>query len=136
MRFESDCTSRDQQMGQYRILVIDDDLHVRRAIRGVLEDEGFRVETAADGHKGLAQGVQNRPDLIVLDLHLPLRSGDEVAARLREIYGQSLPIVLVTSDDRPEEKARRIGAESFLRKPFDLEALVTAVRTCLKRPAV
>jgi len=111
-----------------RILVIDDDRRIRQMIQWALEEEGFVVETAADGQQGLEQATSTRPALIVLDLHLPVLDGAAVADRLHAAGGEPPPIVLITADDRPEERARRVGASAYLRKPFNLDDLVATVR--------
>jgi two-component system response regulator MprA len=111
-----------------RILVIDDDARIRQMIRLALEVEGFVVDTAADGQQGLEQASRSRPAAVVLDMHLPVVDGAAVADGLRALDGERLPIVLITADDRPEERARRVGAYACLRKPFDLDDLITAIR--------
>jgi DNA-binding response OmpR family regulator len=115
------------------ILVIDDDPRTRQTIRWALEYEGFVVDTAADGKQGLERAAIDRPALVVLDMRLPVADGATVADGLREMQGRTPPIVLVTADDHPEEKARRVGAYAYLRKPFDLDDLVAAVRRGLSR---
>ncbi|HTE83117.1 MAG TPA: response regulator transcription factor [Dehalococcoidia bacterium] len=116
------------------ILVVDDDLRTRQAIQWALEDEGFVVDTAADGRQGLERAAKSCPALVVLDMMLPIVDGAAVADGLRAIHGKPPPIVLVTADDRPEEKARRVGAYAYLRKPFDLDDLIATVRRGLLEP--
>jgi two-component system KDP operon response regulator KdpE len=110
------------------VLVVDDDPDVRQVLRWALEDAGFEVLTASDGPTALAQAGLRAPDVVVLDHGLPNTDGTHVAADLRRICGEHLPILLVTADGRAAEKARRSGAYSFLHKPFDDAALVDAVR--------
>ena len=111
-----------------RILVIDDDRRILKIIRSALEEEGYVVEAAVDGQQGLERAIRTRPALIVLDLHLPVIDGAAVADGLRALAGERPPIVLITADDRPEEQARRVGAYAYLRKPFELDDLVTVVQ--------
>lgn len=113
------------------ILVVDDDWQMRDVLQQVLEDEGFTVETAADGQQALEQVVLNRPALLVLDMGLPLVDGFGVAAGLREAYADPPPIVVVTADGRAAEKARQVRAVGYLSKPFDLERLCAVVRASL-----
>lgn len=110
------------------ILVVDDDLQIRQTIRWTLEEEGFVVETAADGQEALERATSARPALVVLDMRLPLVDGAAFADGLRRAFTAPPPIVLITADDRPAEKALRVGAFAHLGKPFDLEDLVATVR--------
>ena len=115
-----------------RILVIDDDLRTRQMIKWALEKEEFTVETAVDGEQGLERATSTRSTLILLDMHLPVLDGAAVTDRLRAVYGEPPPIILITADDRPEEGTRRVGAVAYLRKPFDLDDLVAMVRRGLQ----
>src|SRR3954454_4385978 len=109
------------------ILVVDDDPEIRYVVQSALEDEGWLVATASDGREALAQATARRPQLVVLDMGLPLLDGDGVAAGLRTIYGDAVPVVIITADGHAAEKARRVGARAHLAKPFELDALCAAV---------
>jgi CheY-like chemotaxis protein len=113
------------------ILVVDDDPEVRRVIQGTLEEEGWTVETAADGLQALEWARRSRPRLVVLDMGLPRLDGHGVAAGLRSVYGDAVPILVVTADGQAVEKARRVGARAHLSKPFDLDDLCAAVQHVL-----
>ena len=114
------------------ILVVDDDHGTQETLRWALTDAGFVVETAADGRQALARAASFHPALVVLDLKLPLVDGAAVAAGLRAALPHPPPILLITGDDRPAEKARRVGAFAYLRKPFDLDDLIASVRSGLR----
>jgi CheY-like chemotaxis protein len=116
------------------VLVVDDDPEIRRIMRWLLEDEGWTVETASDGCDALDRATRARPALIVLDIGLPLLSGEEVAERLRDVYVDPPPIIVVSADGRAGEKAARIGAASCLLKPFDVDTLARLVRRILGDP--
>ncbi len=116
------------------ILVVDDDPEIRDVVRWLLEDEGWTVETASDGRDALERATRERPALIVLDMGLPIINGEEVARRLRQVYASPPPIVVVSADGRAGEKAARIGAASYLHKPFDVDALARLVRRELGNP--
>ena len=116
------------------ILVVDDDPEIRDVVRWLLEDEGWTVETASDGRDALERATQSRPALIVLDMGLPILSGEEVANRLRVYFDQPPPIVVVSADGRAGEKAARIGAAAYLHKPFDVDELARLVRDALSQP--
>jgi CheY-like chemotaxis protein len=113
------------------ILVVDDDPEIRDVVRWLLEDEGWTVETASDGRDALERATQARPALIVLDMGLPILSGEEVANRLRLYFREPPPIVVVSADGRAGEKAARIGAAAYLHKPFDVDELARLVRRAL-----
>jgi two-component system KDP operon response regulator KdpE len=115
-------------MSNEPVLIVDDDADVRQVLRWALEDAGFDVLTAADGPTALAQAELRRPGLVVLDHGLPSTDGTHVAAGLRQICGEHLPILIVTADGRAADKARRAGAYGFIHKPFDDAVLVAAVR--------
>src|SRR5215472_16433092 len=108
-----------EQSNHRPVLVVDDDADVRQVVRWALEDAGFDVLTAADGPTAFSQAEQQRPGVIVLDHGLPSTDGTYVAACLRRICGEHLPILIVTADGRAAEKARRAGAYAFIHKPFD-----------------
>src|SRR5579884_1309035 len=95
------------------------------------EEEGFSVISAANGRLALERAGQHRPALVVLDVTLPLLSGDAVATELRTLLGQGLPILVITADGHPAEKGRALGAYASLSKPFDVDELVDAVRRAL-----
>jgi two-component system response regulator MprA len=115
------------------ILVVDDDSRVREAIQWALEDEGFLVETAADGLQALDRGLARRPDVVLLDLTLPGMDGYRVAQGLRAAHGVELPILAMTADGQAESKATRAGAYAFMRKPFEVDELIVFLRRGLTR---
>jgi two-component system chemotaxis response regulator CheY len=117
-----------EQSNHLPVLVVDDDPDVRQVLRWALEDAGFEVLTAADAPTAFAQAELRPPGVVVLDHGLPRTDGTQVAAGLRRICGEQLPILIVTADGRAAEKARRAGAYGFLHKPFDDVVLVAAVR--------
>lgn len=118
--------AREQPVGP--ILVIDDDSGTRLTIQWALEEVGFVVETALDGIQGLERAASVHPALVILDLRLPGVDGRSVAAQLRAAHAAPPPILLITADDRAEQRARQVGAYAYLAKPFDLDDLVAAVQ--------
>lgn len=115
------------------ILVVDDEPHILKVLRGYLEQAGFRVVTAADGPMALAQFKREKPDLVLLDLHLPGLDGLDVARHLRA--SSNIPIIMVTA--RVEETDRLIGlelgADDYVTKPFSPREVVARVRAVLRR---
>ena len=116
------------------ILIVDDDPQIRETIQWCLEDEGLAIETAGDGRQAIDRAVESRPALIILDMGLPILSGEEVADALLEHYGDARPpIVVLTAAGHAAEKARRCGAVAYLPKPFELDALAQTVLTHMEK---
>ncbi len=123
--------SPDAADEQGPILIVEDEPELSAVVRFVLEDEGYVVLTAADGQEALDRAGETRPRLVVLDMGLPVLSGEEVAAGLREMFGEPPPILVMSAAGTIAERARRIGAVRFLAKPFDLDELAAMVREIL-----
>ena len=119
--------------GEAPILVVEDDPQLRLTMELALLDEGFSVETAADGREAVERARTRRPALVLLDWGLPLMTGKEVAEAIHKTYAETVPIVLVTADGRSAEKARQARAREYLNKPFELDHLIGAVRRTLQR---
>ena len=119
-----------------RILVVEDDKLVARAVRRGLEAEGYAVDVALDGTEGAWLAAENEYDALVLDVMLPGLPGDQLCARLREA-GDWTPILMLTARSLPEEEARALdaGADDFLAKPFSYLVLVARLRALLRRGA-
>jgi len=115
-----------------RILVIDDELQIQRAIRTILTEKGFAVTTASRGEEGLTLAAANEPDLIILDLGLPDMDGVEVCTRLRE--WTQIPIIILSVRDSERDKVAALdkGADDYLTKPFGIEELLARVRVALR----
>ncbi len=119
-----------------RILVVEDDKHVARAVRRGLEDEGYAVDVALTGTDGEWFATENEYDALVLDVMLPGLPGDELCSRLRAA-GNWAPILILTARAGPEEEARALdaGADDFLAKPFSFVVLMARIRALLRRGA-
>jgi two-component system OmpR family response regulator len=117
-----------------RILVVDDDVALLRALRRGLEAEGFAVDTAADGTEGEWLARENPYDVVVLDVMLPGISGHDVCRRLREA-GIVVPILMLTAQSAPTDEAHALdtGADDFLPKPFSYLVLMARLRALLRR---
>ena len=117
-----------------RILVVEDDKLVARAVRRGLEAEGYAVDVALDGTEGAWLAAENEYDALVLDVMLPGLPGDQLCARLREA-GDWTPILMLTARSLPEEEARALdaGADDVLAKPFSYLVLVARLRALLRR---
>ena len=119
-----------------RVLLVDDDASVREPVRFALESVGYDVLTASDGTEGLARIESDAPDLVVLDLVMPRRSGFAVLERLGQLRTGRPKVVFVTGNDEPRhrEHAAARGADVFLPKPFDMDQLVATVDALLAGP--
>jgi len=117
-----------------RVLVVDDDLPFLEATRTMLEEHGYDVVTAHDGSEGLKRAECESPDLIVLDVMMPRRSGLCVLEHIghRGRPGPRIVVVSANEGDRHEQLARDKGADLYLRKPFDMRELLAAVDSLLK----
>jgi len=113
------------------ILVVEDDAAIQRVMRRALEQEGWLVQIAADEDEVAALDPSPTPALVVLDMNLPGTSGETVAGNLRALYGQRLPVLVVTADAAALARAKSAGSYSFLFKPFEVSQLVVAVRAGL-----
>ncbi|MBK5275977.1 MAG: response regulator [Desulfuromonadales bacterium] len=116
-----------------RILVIDDELAIRRFLHTVLSSEEFSLHEAENGHAGLAAAAAFRPDVILLDLGLPDLDGIEVIKRIRE--WSQVPIIVLSVRDRENDKidALDAGADDYLTKPFGVGELLARIRAALRR---
>lgn len=119
-----------------RILVVDDDRRVLELLEIAFTNQGFRVLMAADGDEAVRCVAQDRPDLVVLDVRLPRRSGLDVCEMLRRDPGEfPVPIVVVSAAVETETRLQAFsrGADDFLSKPFSPKELVARVRRLLAR---
>ena len=110
-----------------RILVVDDDPSTVDVIVALIDRDRFDVHVAFDGQAALDALDGWPPDLILLDLHMPVMSGDEFAARYRQLPGPPAQIVLLTSAPDGSEVADRIDARSYVMKPFDFSVLAAVL---------
>jgi two-component system chemotaxis response regulator CheY len=111
-----------------RILIVDDDAGIRDMIDLALSTEGYEVVTAAHGAAALDAVRRTPPDLILLDIKMPVMSGTEFSKAYRGLPGVRAPIVVLTAAPFAESRAAEIGAEAFIGKPFDLNALLKVVK--------
>jgi DNA-binding response OmpR family regulator len=118
-----------------RVLVVEDDRMLAEVVDTYLTREGFTVDIATDGESGLAQALAMQPDLVVLDLMLPVLDGLEVCRRLRQ--AMPTPVIMLTA--RGEEDDRivglELGADDYVTKPFSPRELTARVKAVLRRSA-
>src|SRR5690349_2707954 len=117
---------------QPRILVIDDEAQILRALRTILTAKKFQVALASRGEEGLTLAAANPPDLVILDLGLPDMSGIEVCSRLRA--WTQVPILVLSVRDSEGDKVAALdrGADDYLTKPFGIDELLARIRVALR----
>jgi two-component system KDP operon response regulator KdpE len=116
-----------------RVLVIDDDPQLLRALRITLRAAGHDVATAPDGRTALQQAAVVHPDVIVLDLGLPDLDGTEVLAGLRPSYTGPVLVLSARADSQDKVRALDAGADDYVTKPFDMSELLARLRAVLRR---
>ena len=117
-----------------RIHKIEEQKPMRTALADVLEGEGYRALAAADGEIGLRKAVDEKPDLILLDVMMPKLDGFAVCAELRRL-GSTVPVLMLTAKGQIEDRVNGldVGADDYLVKPFSTEELLARVRALLRR---
>ncbi len=120
-----------------RVLVVDDETSARSGLQKLLDQEGYRVETAGDGARALEIARELAPDAVVTDLKMPGMDGVELLGELRKLDPE-LPVIVVTAfgDVSSAVDAMRAGADDYLTKPIDFDALSLAIARALKRRAI
>src|SRR3954468_89166 len=116
-----------------RVLVIEDELPMRRALEIALSAHGYEVDVVESGTAGLDAALSHRPDLVILDLGLPDIDGVDVARRLRS--GSAVAIIVVSAREAEEVKVAALdaGADDYVTKPFGMEELLARIRASLRR---
>lgn len=112
-----------------QVLIVDDELQIRRFLRISLEANGYHIHETATGQDAIVKTAQLRPDLVILDMGLPDMDGLEVLKRLREWTQTPVIILSVRDSDRDKVAALDAGADDYLTKPFSLEELMARIRT-------
>jgi DNA-binding response OmpR family regulator len=126
-------TSEGAVRTRLRVLVIDDDENLGEVVSRYLARENYNVELARDGRTGLSRALSWLPDLVVLDLMLPIIDGVEVFRRLRRVA--PIPVIMLTARGREEERIAglELGADDYVAKPFSPRELTARVNAVLRR---
>lgn len=116
-----------------RILIMDDDAEIIESLQAILESRGYRVVTARDGSTGLEMAEADPPDLLILDMMMPKKSGFLVLEKLRTRPEGLIPTIMMTGNEgsRHRAYAEMLGVKDYLRKPFPLDKLLNAIREAL-----
>jgi len=117
-----------------RILIVEDELPMRTALEDLLRQEGYRVLSAADGEAGLRKVVEEKPDLVLLDVMMPKLDGFSVCTELRRL-ALGMPVLMLTAKGQVDDRVRGLdsGADDYLVKPFSTEELLARMRALLRR---
>ena len=126
-------TPESQETKQKRILIVDDDYEIIDALRYALEAKGFEVVIARDGNQGLAMAEREVPDLVILDMMMPKRSGFLVLEKLRRTHAAPIRVIMITANEGSRHKAyaEMLGVDDYIRKPFAMDRLVESVSRLL-----
>jgi two-component system KDP operon response regulator KdpE len=116
-----------------RILAVDDDAQIRRALSVIVRSRGYALELAVNGADAIAKAVDRPPDLLILDLSLPDRSGIDVCRELRSWMTAPILVLSVLSGDTDKIASLDAGADDYLTKPFSAGELLARVRALLRR---
>ena len=118
-----------------RILIVDDEPAIVRGLEDNLRFEGYETLAASSGEQGLARALGEAPDLVLLDVTMPGRSGWDVCRKLRQ-RGLDVPIIMLTARGEEADRVRglELGADDYVTKPFSLRELLARVRAVLRRP--
>jgi DNA-binding response OmpR family regulator len=124
-------------MGQKKkILIVDDERDIVKAVMIRLQGAGYEVVTAFDGAQGVFMAHKEKPDLIILDIRMPAGNGFSVAQRLkRSMHTFTIPVIFLTGspEKNAEKKAMALGARFYIKKPYDPEELLDAIKRALEK---
>jgi CheY-like chemotaxis protein len=117
-----------------KIMLMEDDSRIATALAIRLEAAGYEVLTAPDGFRGLQKTIEQRPDLLLMDIWMPVGTGFSVAQRLQALGLADVPMIFITASkvDGLREAAEQLGAVGFFEKPYDPEQLLAAIARALK----
>ena len=112
-----------------RILLVDDDAEIVESMRTVLESRGYQILVARDGNQGLVLAEGEEPDLVVLDMMMPKRSGFLVLEKLRRSRPNPMRVIMITANEGSRHKAyaEMLGVDDYIRKPFAMDRLLESV---------
>ena len=129
-------TSSDEKTPR-RVLLVDDDAEIIESMRTVLQSKGYDVLIARDGNQGLALAEKENPDLVILDMMMPKRSGFLVLETLRRSRSVTMRIIMITANEGSRHKAyaEMLGVDDYIRKPFAMDRLLDSVQRLLATTA-
>lgn len=128
-----EATQTEPQAQRKTILLVDDDPEIVESMRIALEARGYQILIARDGNQGLAMAERQNPDLVILDMMMPKRSGFLVLERLRRTQPVPMRVIMITANEGNRHKAyaEMLGVDDYIRKPFAMDRLLESVRRLL-----
>lgn len=125
--------SAPSKNGGGKVLIVDDDPSIIETLKYALESNGFNVLIARDGNQGLSLAEKEDPDLVILDMMMPKRSGFLVLEKLRRTRPVPVRVIMITANEGSRHKAyaEKLGVDDYIRKPFAVERLVESVKRLL-----
>ncbi|MDG2385356.1 MAG: response regulator transcription factor [Pirellulaceae bacterium] len=116
-----------------RILLVDDDADIIEALKFALSAQGYEILVARDGNQGLATAEREDPDLVILDMMMPKRSGFLVLEKLRRSRAVPMRVIMITANEGSRHKAyaEMLGVDDYIRKPFAMDRLIESVARLL-----
>ena len=122
-----------KEVAKKRILLVDDDPDIIDALKFALEAKGYEILVARDGNQGLAMAEREDPDLVILDMMMPKRSGFLVLEKLRRTHDVPIRVIMITANEGSRHKAYAdmLGVDDYIRKPFAMGRLVESVERLL-----
>lgn len=118
-----------------KILLIEDDLLIRKAVELKLKKEGFTVICCGDGKEGLEQLAREMPDIVLTDVMLPYASGQEIVSAVKNIKDKDIRVIVLSAmgQENIVEEAFELGADDYITKPFSLTELIIRIKKQIKR---
>lgn len=131
------CSTSSDEKTPRRVLLVDDDAEIIESMRTVLQSKGYDVLIARDGNQGLALAEKENPDLVILDMMMPKRSGFLVLETLRRSRSVPMRIIMITANEGSRHKAyaEMLGVDDYIRKPFAMDRLLDSVQRLLATTA-
>ena len=116
-----------------KVLIADDEKHIREILKMYCEKEGFDVIEAADGAEAILKVQSEKPDILILDIMMPVMDGLEVCKQVRKM--SDLPIIMLTAKDEDDDRilGLEIGADDYITKPFNSREVVARIKAVLRR---
>ena len=127
---ESAANEKSDKKTSKRILLVDDDYEIIESMRIALESRGYTTLIARDGNQGLAMAEREDPDLMILDMMMPKRSGFLVLEKMRRTRETPMRVIMITANEGTRHKAyaEMLGVDDYIRKPFPMDRLIESVQ--------
>jgi DNA-binding response OmpR family regulator len=122
-------STKPEKAAGKRVLLVDDDTEIVESMRTVLESRGYEILVARDGNQGLMMAEKEEPDLVVLDMMMPKRSGFLVLEKLRRSRPVPMRVIMITANEGSRHKAyaEMLGVDDYIRKPFAMDRLLASI---------